>query len=206
MGDAGARRILRPDGNLATPGNMHNLLIFGGTGDASQGERSTYNDWQRAVDAVTPKGRPKSAEEGDNLEYNDGAARAPKQYDVISLPPNFCPYCGKTDVTRSKRAECASLACINQEYPGLGLNQGHAVSHWMCLRCAETIFFEKHDSTLNYSETYWQSKREERRAKFEKNIIEFISSQVQKGNRRAVLGDDSRIERFKHLDDTEDRV
>lgn len=183
-------------------GDKSNLLLFTDTE-----HRASHSNWNKAVDRVTPKGTKKKnwvedtkdtgAREADNVKREFALNQ------IVSMPPNFCIYCGDTDVPKEKQK--ARLQIIfNRDVSGLDLREGSVANASACSSCTHAIFFEQRESVvpdIPETEHYWTSRRLDRHSQALDNICTFIWAQRQAGVEGTIFGDDVRRERYKDLNE-----
>lgn len=180
----------------------HNLLLFTDTEN-----RASHGNWNKAVDKVTPKGTAKKQwQENMAPQAGEKEGVAKREFDnrqIISMPPNFCIFCGNTDVPKEKQ-KCQLQILFNRDVSGLDIKEGSMVNATSCAACTHAIFFEKRESIvpdIPETEMYWKAKPLDRHAQAQDNICNFIWAQRQAGVTGTVFGDDVRRERHKDIDE-----
>lgn len=188
----------KPEAELVLPASAeqkHNLLIFTGQ------EGKTYSNWQRAVDAVTPK----KSYTNDELLAEYMRTRKPTKVErefahIKSLPENFCIFCGDTQVAKEDQLSQGISWMFNEEIVAVGIKAGEFVNAGACKKCVDNIDHERDFTALELSEFYWEDKAAKRKESVDKRIIDYIYSQRLAGVTGDIFGDESRRERFKDYD------
>lgn len=180
--------------NIGRPTKNHNLLIF---------TKEKKGEWDRLVKLTSrEKWEPTLKETGTPVEI-DGDHGNPLEHGhgklrQISLPPNFCPFCGRTDIPAEDR-RAVGLFLMAHAHPEIHLKEQDAVSHITCDGCAERLAWpDEYDTTLILGKGL--AKRSFR-SECERNIVGYIKAQQMSGVTGAILGDETRREKFKENDE-----
>ncbi len=176
------------------PQDKSNLLIFTGQ------EGKTYKNWQRAVDAVTPK----KIHINEYMLTEYVRTRRPTTVErevahINSLPENFCVFCGDTQVAQENQTHGISWM-FNEEIVAVGIRAGELVNAGACKKCIDGIDHERDFQPLELSEFYWEDRAAKRKEAVDKRIIDYIYSQRLAGVTGDIFGDESRRERFRDYD------
>lgn len=206
-------QILRPDGK-PVKAEPSNLLIL--TDKENDGIAKPYQHWQEEVDRLTPKGTLKvDKEKGfeDNLQYDDPSLKnmtpveRPKEM-PRSLPPEFCPLCGKYDVGLSIR-KSPLLYHFMHNFAGVDIKIGSAVQCYVMDKCMRKLIDgddeEVEDRVIDTSMAA-SFRTDCKRAKayiIEERIVDYMRIKYLTGHDKdsAIFGDDTRKERFAHKED-----
>lgn len=184
--------ILTPESNKSTP------LIFTGEDTLS------YKQWQKAVDAVTPQKSLTYEQQVEEFLRNRKPTDVSREFrseQIKSLPPNFCVFCGRTDITQDKTIHGVSWQ-FNETIEAVGIRAGDFVNCSGCVKCIDNIENERDFSPISLPEEYWEDRSLKRKEAVDKRIIEYIKSQRLAGVTGDIFGDESRRERFRDHDTT----
>ena len=177
------------------PQDKHNLLIFTGQ------EGKTYQNWQRAVDAVTPKKSQTNEEKLAEYMRTRKPTKVEREFAHIkSLPENFCVFCGNTQVAKEDQVPRGISWMFNEEIVAVGIRAGEFVNAGACKKCVDNIEHERDFQPLELSEFYWEDRTKKRKETVDKRIIDYIYSQRLAGVTGDIFGDESRRERFRDYD------